>query len=111
MSPPPRPTPGDSNATFWNPAGLLLDALLGQLGITTGTIAVTGGTRVFDLFLPRYTRFALSEVPGLTLPGGRPAFTSGPPNAVLAAAGLEPGEPELIDPAAGVTLTRWTRRS
>jgi dihydrofolate reductase len=103
--------PADPNATLWNPAGLSLSALLSQLGIATGTIAITGGTRVFDLFLPHYTRFALSEVPGLTLPNGRPSFTAGPPRTVLAAAGLEPAEPELIDPVAGIALTRWTRRS
>jgi hypothetical protein len=99
------PDPADPLATLWNPAGLELGALLGRLGIASGTIAVTGGTRVFDFFLPRFTAFALSEVHRLVLPGGRPAFRAGHPRAVLANAGLLPASLDQLAP--DVSLTRW----
>ena len=99
----------DPLATLWNPSGLGLDAVLASLGISEGIVAVTGGTRVFDLFVPHYTGFALSEVHNLVLPGGRPTFTSGHPRTVLAAAGLLPELPRPLDPTGRVTLTPWRR--
>lgn len=104
-----EPAAAASLAWFYNPAGLPLDAALRQLGIDRGTIAVPGGTRVFEAFLPLYDGFALAEVHGLVLPGGRPCFSAGHPRSTLAAAGLVPISFELIDPAAGVTLTHWQR--
>jgi hypothetical protein len=103
------PDPVDKLAQFWNPAGLPVEKLLDALGITTGTIAVTGGTGVFDFFLSWFTAFSIAEVPGLVLPGGTPCFSAGTPKVALAGAGLRPGVPEVIDRAAGVTLTRWVR--
>lgn len=100
------PDPSDPCATLWNPAGCTLDDVLRGLGVS-GTVAVTGGTRVFDLFVGRYTSFVLSEVHDFMLPGGRPTFSGGHPRAVLKAAGLVPSRATTID--AGVTLTRWER--
>jgi hypothetical protein len=99
----------DPLATLWNPAGIGLDDALADLGITGGTVAVTGGTRVFDLFLPLYTSFSLSEANGLALPGGTPAFSAAHPRAALAAAGLIPADVTLIDALSMVTSTRWER--
>lgn len=99
----------DPLATLWNPAGIGLHEALARLGIGGGTIAVTGGTRVFDLFLPLYTGFMLSEANGLALPGGTPAFSTAHPRVALAAAGLVPAEIALIDPISMVTSTRWER--
>lgn len=101
--------PIDQMATFYNPAGASFADLLIHLGITTGVVAVTGGTRVFDYFLPLYDRFDLAETNEIALPDGRPCFAAGHPRAVLAAAGLMPTQFELIDAEAGVTLTRWQR--
>jgi len=101
--------PDGPNATRYNPAGASLAAVLAQLGIGAGTVAVTGGTRVFDAFLPLFDAFALAEVNDLVLPDGRPCFSGGHPRAVLAAAGLRPVRIELIDPAAQVSLTHWAR--
>jgi hypothetical protein len=53
------------------------------------------------------TRFVLSEVHGLVLPGGTPTFPAGHPRVVLAAHGLTPGQPEPL--GNGVTLTWWSR--
>ena len=101
--------PADRLATLWNPGGMELAAVLEDLGIASGTVAVTGGRRVFDFFLPLYTGFSLSEVGGLLLDGGVPAFSTGHPRAVLSATGMIPGPPSPIDEQAGVTLTRWRR--
>jgi hypothetical protein len=87
-----------------NPAGIGLAEVLGELGITSGTVAVSG---VFDLFLPYYDRFVLDELHRLVLPGGTPCFTSGHPRTVLAAAGLRPSEAKQLDE--GLTLTMWRR--
>ncbi len=82
--------------------------VLARLDIASGTIAVTGGTRVFDHFLSvGYTGFALALVEGYRLPGGRPAFSAGDPQAMLKAHGLLAASSQLIDESAGVTLTRW----
>jgi hypothetical protein len=92
---------------FWNPAGIGFPRVLAGLGIADGTIAVTGGQRVFDLFLPLFTRFDLAEVAGVTIPDGVPCFSSGMPEEVLARAELMAGKPEELD--TGVTLTIWSR--
>jgi hypothetical protein len=96
--------PRDPRATFWNPAGLPLEAVLAELGIRGGTVAVTG---VFDFFLPHLDSFLLSEVHGLVLPGGTPCFSAGHPRIILAEADFRPRNVDLIDPAAIVTSTRW----
>jgi dihydrofolate reductase len=103
--------PDGANATLYNPAGASLAAVLAQLGIAAGTVAVTGGTRVFDAFLPLLDDFALAEINDFALPDGRPCFSTGHPRTVLAAAGLRPLRVELIDPAAQVSLTHWARPS
>jgi hypothetical protein len=98
----------DANATFWNPAGLAFHDALSELGIARGTVAITG---VFDLFLPLYTSFVLSERHDLLLPGGTPCFAAGHPRTVLPAAKLHPAGVDIIDPEAMVTTTLWRRES
>lgn len=102
-----QPDPADPLATLWNPAGMEIGAVLDQLGITEGTIAITGGTGTFDLFTPFYDRFVLSEVRGLTLDNGIPCFTKGHPRFVLPGAGLEARDMEMID--RGVVQTQWRK--
>lgn len=97
-------TERQGNATLWNPAALGLTDVLTELGIASGTVAVSG---VFDFFVPYYDRFVLDELHGLVLPGGTPCFTAGHPRTVLAAAGLRPAPAEQI--ADGLTLTVWSR--
>lgn len=99
--------PSDQNAWFWNPGRTPIEDALSVMGIDDGVVAVTGGTRVFDLFAPLITAFVLSEVHRLALPGGTPTFSTGHPRVVLAAHGLVPGEAEAI--VGGATLTRWSR--
>lgn len=104
-----EPDGRDPLATLYNPAGMALGEAFQRLTVPPGTIAVTGGRRVFDWFLPHYAEFLLAEVHDFVLPAGIACFSSGHPRVALAAAGLVPSEPRLIDAANGVTLTRWTR--
>jgi len=99
--------PNDDNAMLWNPDGIGWRRVLAGLHITDGTIAVTGGQRVFDLFLPGFTSFDLVTVAGVTIPDGVPCFSTGVPWDVLAGAGMQRGEPVDLD--VGVTLTPWRR--
>jgi hypothetical protein len=101
-------------AWWWNPARTPLAEALHKAAPAGGTVAVPGGRLVFDLFRPQaFDAFHLARVPGITLPGGVPLFSaiSGGLTAdqVLAGDGLIAGAAEIIDPAAGVTLTTWQR--
>jgi len=99
--------PADARAIFWNPGTVPPDAVLEELGITEGTVAITGGTRVFDLFLPLFTAFELVRVAGVTIPDGLPCFSAGEPRKVLTAEGLRAAQTIGLDAAA--TLTVWLR--
>ena len=99
--------PADGNAMLWNPEGISFSRVLTGLGITDGTVAVTGGQRVFDLFLPGFTQFDLVEVAGVRIPDGVPCFSSGSPIEALTGAGLAVAEVEQLD--LGVTLSVWRR--
>jgi hypothetical protein len=104
-----EPDRHDPLATFWNPAGMPVEAVLEKIGVREGTLAITGGTGSFDLFLPFYDSFILAEVHGFLLPGGTPCFSTGHPRDTLTTAGLRPGETCTIDATANVTQTGWTR--
>lgn len=100
--------PADDNSMLWNPDGIGFRRVLAGLGITDGTIAVTGGQRVFDLFLPGFTQFDLVTVAAVTIPDGVPCFSGGRPEAMLAGAGLALAQTEVLD--AGVSLDVWRRQ-
>jgi hypothetical protein len=102
-----EPDTADPLATLWNPSGMDIAEVASRLGISAGTIAITGGTGTFDHFLPLYDRFVLAEVRGLDLPEGTPCFTKGHPRFVLPGAGLEARDMEAID--RGVIQTQWVR--
>lgn len=100
-----RLEPVDELVTLWNPAGLDILEAARDLGVTDGTIAVTGGQRVFDLLLRRFTQFDLVTVDAVLLPDGVPCFSGGWPDDVLAGAGLRVVERETLEP--GVRLQIW----
>jgi dihydrofolate reductase len=105
--------PSNERALLWNPAGASFEAALSALGIPDASVGVIGGATVFALFLGRYDEFYLSRAPNVRLPGGRPIFPEVPartPEQVLAAHGLRPDEPEMLDAAKGLTMVRWRRR-
>lgn len=99
--------PADPLATLWNPAACGLAEALHRLSIDRGTVAITGGTGAFDLAVPYYDSFVLSEVRGLAIPDGVPCFSTGHPRFVLPGAGLGPTDMHAIAP--GVIQTTWTR--
>jgi dihydrofolate reductase len=107
------PDPSRPNTLLWNPVGAKMEDALAALGVSDGTVAIIGGTDVFELFLPRYDAFHLTRASNAKIPGGRPVFARvGPqatPEQVLAASGLRPSPRRDVDAAAGITLTTWER--
>jgi len=105
--------PSNSKALLWNPEGASFEAACERAGITSGIVAIIGGPGVFDMFMDRYDTFWLSTAPKVRLPGGEACFPGVPartPQAILAAHGLTPGEPDILDPDHGVSVTPWRRR-
>jgi len=103
-----RLEPVDELVTLWNPAALDILDVARELDVTDGTIAVTGGQGVFDLFIRRFTQFDLVTVDGVLIPDGVPCFSGGWPDEVLSANGLRVVRSQTID--AGVRLQIWRRR-
>jgi hypothetical protein len=106
------PDMSNPNATLWNPAGASFEAACEQTGIRAGTVAVIGGPIVFGMFMDRYDVFWLSQAPHVRLPDGEPCFPGVParsPQEVLASHGLRAGPPQMLEPAADVTVTPWRR--
>lgn len=102
---------------FWlNPEHVPIGEALDRLVPDGGEVAVVGGQRVFDLVgAGSFAAFHLARSPQVTFPGGRGLFRACedgiPATAILLAGGLAADEPLLLDPAAGVTLTVWRKRS
>jgi dihydrofolate reductase len=98
-------------AHWWNPADVPLEAMLRQLAPQGGKIGVPGGQAAFDYFLENgMESFHLTRAHDVLLPGGRKVFSGpGSAEARLAAAGLAPGEGVVLDAAANMTLTVWSR--
>jgi hypothetical protein len=106
------PDPSNPKALLWNPAGAPFEAACERAGVASGTIAIIGGPGVFDMFMDRYDTFWLSVAPRVRLPDGEPCFPGVParsPQQILAAHGLKPGEPRLLDPGEDVSVTPWHR--
>ena len=106
--------PANPNATLWNPAGASFEQACERAGVRSGTVAIIGGPEVFAMFLDRYDVFWLSQAPHVRLPGGHPCFPGVPersPQEILAAHGLTPGEPQILDKAHDVSVTPWRRQT
>jgi dihydrofolate reductase len=104
--------PENPNATLWNPSGVPFEAACEAAGVNSGTIAIIGGPVVFGMFMDRYDTFYLSQAPHVRLADGEACFPGVPertPQEVLAAHGLKAGEPEILDPEFGVSVTAWRR--
>ena len=107
--------PRGPNAHLWNPAQIPFLEACRRIGVVEGTVAVTGGTSVFGLFLELgFDAFHLSRSSRVQLPGGRAVFPQVPtqtPEDVLQAHGLTPGPVQVLDAQAGVSLVTWTRQA
>lgn len=95
---------------WWNPGLVPLDAMLDQLLPEGGKIGVPGGQVAFDYFLRhRLDAFHLTRANDVLLPGGRKVFSGeGSAEERLAAAGLAPGDPVVLDREANVTMQVWS---
>ncbi|MDF2231406.1 hypothetical protein P2H44_02460 [Albimonas sp. CAU 1670] len=108
-----------ADAWWWNPADVLPAAMLAEVAPDGGRIGVPGGRAAFDQFLrpapgqPGFDAFHLATNPDCPLPGGRPVFSGlAPgrgPEALLAEAGLVPGDVQILNPDRGVSLRVWRR--
>jgi hypothetical protein len=106
------PDPANPKAMLWNPAGCSFEAACADAGVVAGTVAIIGGPGVFGMFMDRYDVFWLSQAPHVHVPDGEPCFPGVPaqtPQQVLQSHGLRAGPPQLLDPAADVTVTPWRR--
>ena len=104
--------PSNANALLWNPAGAPFEQVCERAGVSSGIVAIIGGPGVFHMFIDRYDTFWLSVAPKVRLPGGEPCFPNmgeRTPQQILAAHGLKPGEPEMLDPQECVSVTPWRR--
>ena len=107
-----EPDPDNARATLWNPKGASFEDAYIAAGISNGTVAIIGGPDIFAMFFDRYDTFWLSQAPHVTLPGGQGCFPGIPertPQQILAAHGLTPGTPRILDAAHDVTATPWRR--
>jgi hypothetical protein len=106
------PDPTDARAVLWNPTGASIEDAAARLGVRAGTVAVIGGTGIFDLFRDRYDVFWLSLAERVKLPGGVPIFTGVPQtnvNDILRGHGLTPAETRMLDAEKDVVLVKWVR--
>jgi dihydrofolate reductase len=106
------PDPSNREALLWNPAGATFEKARDVAGVRSGLVAIIGGPDVFAMFMDRYDTFWLSEAPKVRLPDGEPCFPGVPqlsPQEILAAHGLKPGPPLMLDPADNVSVTPWRR--
>jgi dihydrofolate reductase len=106
------PDPKNPKATLWNPRGASFEQACDFTGVRSGMIAIIGGPSVFAMFMDRYDTFWLSQTAHIRLPDGEPCFPGVPkrsPQDVLAAHGLKPGEPLILDAANHVSVTPWQR--
>jgi hypothetical protein len=104
--------PSNPNGVLWNPQTASFEQAAKLLGVEAGSVAVIGGTAMFDLFLDRYSVFWLSTAPLTRLPGGVPVFSGVPastPAEILSRHGLVMTDTRLLDPAHEVRLERWVR--
>jgi len=102
-----------ADAAWWNPTLLPWQEMVDRLVLGKSRVAVPGGQGVFELFLAiGYTAFHLSRAHGVALEGGRRVLAGAmTADQRLRQAGLLPGEPIAIDPAAGVDLTVYRART
>jgi hypothetical protein len=102
-----------SDGWWWNPQALPWQEAIAHVLPQGGEVAVPGGRRVFDLFLGiGYDAFHLARAEGARIPGGVALFSPCDQGltaeAVLARSGMAPGQRQVLDPAAPVSLTVWT---
>ncbi len=108
-------SPVEPNVWLWNPEATPLPEVCRALRISSGLVAVLGGTAVYDMFLPHYARFHLSRAQRVALPGGVPVFgaacDSHPPDNILRAHALALVAEKTLDETQGLRLQTWARKA
>ena len=106
-------TPVAPNTWKWSPEATPFPDVCKALGISSGVVAVLGGTAAYDMFLPFYAAFHLCRAGRVELPGGVPVFSAvragNPPEAVLGAQGLRCVEEVMLDEAHALRHQIWRR--
>lgn len=94
-------TPIEPNTWLWSPEATKFSDVCKALGVTSGVVAILGGTAAYDMFLPAYAKFHLAMAMRVDLPGGVPVFSAvregNPPVAVLQAAGMKMSDQAYLD--------------
>ena len=97
---------------WWDPGKLPWEQAIRTVMPAGGRVAVPGGRQVFDLFLAiGYDAFHLTRAEGTHVSDGVPVFSgcqaARSAERILSDRGLTPGETQVLDPAARVTLAIW----
>jgi len=102
------------NTWSWSPQATPFPEVCKALGVTSGVVAITVGTAVYDMFLPFYSAFHLCRAGRVNLPGGVPVFSAvrdgNPPEKVLEEQGLRLGQEITHDAAQDLRHQTWLRR-
>lgn len=109
----PAASSDSDNVYLWNPATTPVESALALTGVTSGRVAIIGGTEIFDMFLDRYDTFWLSHAPRVALPNGVPVFSGVPlqtPGDILQHHGLTRRETRMLDPSHDVHVVKWARK-
>jgi hypothetical protein len=105
--------PVEPNVWHWNPRATPFREVCAALGIVRGIVAVLGGTAVYDMFLPVYSKFHLCCAGKVHLPGGVPVFSEvgedKRPHGVLRKAGMAVVEEVTHDPDHELQQQTWER--
>ncbi len=109
------PDPRNPRVILWNPAATPFEEAWGRLGIGDGTLAVVGGTDVFELFLTiGYDIFHLTRTEA-SVPRGRPVFPGvgiqGTVEEVMAKHGLVLRETRMLDPSVNCRVEAWVPKT
>lgn len=107
--------PDNANAVLWNPGSASFEEAWRKLGLPGGTLAVSGGTEPFGVFLDvGYDTFFLTRTDA-DVPHGRPVFP-GVGNGVTAEEILEKHgmvlrQTRMLDAATHTRVEKWVRRA
>lgn len=107
--------PDNANAVLWNPASASFEEAWQKLDLPGGTLAVSGGTEPFGLFLDLgYDSFFLTRTEA-SVPQGRPVFPGvgahATPEEMLEARGMVLRETRVLDVATNTRVAEWVRKA
>ena len=107
--------PDNANTVLWNPGSASFEEAWRKLGLTGGTLAVSGGTEPFGVFLDvGYDSFFLTRT-NASVPHGRPVFPgvgSGmTAEEILEKRGMVLLETRMLDVDTNTRVEEWVRKA